>query len=38
MNSMILAVSGATRPFDGRFAGLLEAEPHGSFERSYMDS
>ena len=32
---MILAASGATRPFDGRAAGLLGTEPHGSFERSY---
>ena len=40
---MILAASGAMRPFNGRVAGLsevglLEVEPHGSFERSYMPS
>ena len=35
LNSMILAASGATRPFDGRVTGLSETEPHGSFERSY---
>ena len=34
LNSMILAVSGATRPFDGQVTGLLETEPHGSFEWS----
>ena len=32
---MILVVSGATWPFDGQVAGLLETEPHGSFKRSY---
>ena len=38
LNSMILAASGATQPFDGQVAGILEAGPHGSFERSYMTS
>ena len=35
---MILAASGATRPFNGRVVGLSEAGSHGSFERSYMAS
>ena len=35
LNSMILAASGATRPFDGRVTGLLETKPHGSFKWSY---
>ena len=35
---MNLAPSGASQPFDGRVAGLLEAGSHGSFERGYMAS
>ena len=31
LNSMILAASGVTWPFDGRVTGLLEAGSHGSF-------
>ena len=38
LNSVILTVSGATRPFDGRVARLSEAGSHGSFERSYLAS
>ena len=34
-NSMILATSRATRPFDGRVTRLSETEPYGSFKRSY---
>ena len=33
---MIFAASGPTRPFNGRVAGLLETELHGSFELGYM--
>ena len=33
---MILAASGAMRPFDGQVVRLLEVRSHGSFERSYM--
>ena len=33
---MIFAASGVTRPFNGRVAGLLEIEFHGSFEQGYM--
>ena len=33
---MIFAASGATQPFNGRVAGLLETELHGSFEMGYM--
>ena len=33
---MIFTVSGATRPFNGRVAGLLETELHGSFKLGYM--
>ena len=35
---MILAASGAMRPFDGRVVGLSEVGSHGSFERRYMAS
>ena len=33
---MIFAASGATRPFNGRVARLLDTELHGSFELVYM--
>ena len=33
---MIFDASGATRPFNGRVAGLLEIEFHGSFKMGYM--
>ena len=33
---MIFATSGATRPFNGRVARLLETELHGSFELGYI--
>ena len=33
---MIFVASGATQPFNGRVAGLLETELHGSFELGYM--
>ena len=33
---MIFAVSGATRPFNGRVAGLIEIELQGSLELGYM--
>ena len=33
---MIFAASGATRPFNGRGAGLLEIELQGSLELDYM--
>ena len=35
---MIFAASGATRPFNGRVARLLETELHGSFELGNMDA
>ena len=33
---MIFAVGGATQPFNGRVAGLLETEQQGSLELGYM--
>ena len=33
---MILAASGATRPFNGRVAGLIETKLQGSLELGYM--
>ena len=34
---MIFSAGGVARPFNGRVAGLLESELHGSFELGYMD-
>ena len=33
---MIFAARGATQPFNGRVAELLETEIHGFFELGYM--
>ena len=35
---MIFATSGATRPFNGQGAGLLETELQGSLKLGYMAS